>query len=172
MKESLCLFLSGVIHGSWSCWSSWGSCTGGQKKRTRSCNNPAPRRGGLSCIGPQEEHRPCEEPEIQHLKYRCKNTLVCYTVAGHTQQKMSLNTSSWLSEILNDVVILSLIQTLESQFSHCELFVCRMMEPQCFSLSVTPPQKCGPPPNLRNGYVEVSLQNYFYYFSFHFFFFF
>ncbi|KAG7240860.1 hypothetical protein INR49_023434, partial [Caranx melampygus] len=87
----------GVIHGSWSCWSSWGSCTGGQKKRTRSCNNPAPRRGGLHCIGPQEDHRPCEEPEIQYLK---------------------------------------------------------TMEPQCFSLSVTPPQKCGPPPNLSNGYVQ------------------
>ncbi|KAA8584656.1 hypothetical protein FQN60_008441, partial [Etheostoma spectabile] len=29
-----------------------------------------------------------------------------------------------------------------------------MMEPQCFSLSVTPPKTCGLPPNLRNGFIE------------------
>lgn len=34
-------------------------------------------------------------------------------------------------------------------------FVCRMMEPQCFSLSATPPKTCGPPPTLRNGYIQV-----------------
>lgn len=39
---------------------------------------------------------------------------------------------------------------------HLKLFVCRMMEPQCFSLSVTPPKLCGPPPNLRNGFIQVS----------------
>ncbi|XP_056259013.1 complement component 7b [Seriola aureovittata] len=87
----------GVIHGSWSCWSSWGSCSNGQRLRTRSCNNPAPSRGGRYCTGLQEEQSPCEEPEIQYLQ---------------------------------------------------------RMEPQCFSLSVTPPKTCGPPPNLRNGFVE------------------
>lgn len=91
-----------------------------------------------------------------------------FVIQSHTHT--TKNVSEHILMILNDVVILSVIQAVESQFSHCELFVCRMMEPQCFSLSVTPPQKCGPPPNLRNGYVEVSLQNYFYYFSFHFFF--
>ncbi|XP_041826210.1 complement component 7b [Melanotaenia boesemani] len=87
----------GVIHGSWSCWSSWGSCSEGKRKRTRSCNNPAPRRGGNYCIGLQEEQKPCEEPELEYLK---------------------------------------------------------MMEPQCFSISVTPPKTCGLPPNLKNGYIQ------------------
>lgn len=87
----------GVIHGSWSCWSSWGSCSGGQRSRTRSCNNPTPSRGGRHCIGLQVEQKPCEDPDIQYLQ---------------------------------------------------------MMEPQCFSLSMTPPQTCGPPPNLRNGFVQ------------------
>ncbi|XP_062290872.1 complement component 7b isoform X1 [Scomber scombrus] len=87
----------GVIHGSWSCWSSWGSRSGGQRSRSRSCNNPAPSRGGQHCIGLQVEQKPCEDPEIEHLK---------------------------------------------------------MMEPQCFSLSVTPPKTCGPPPNLRNGFIQ------------------
>ncbi|CAB1455492.1 unnamed protein product [Pleuronectes platessa] len=31
---------------------------------------------------------------------------------------------------------------------------CRTMEPQCFSLSLTPPETCGPPPNLRNGFIQ------------------
>ncbi|XP_044030060.1 complement component 7b isoform X4 [Siniperca chuatsi] len=87
----------GVIHGSWSCWSSWGSCSGGQRSRTRSCNNPAPSRGGHHCSGLQVEQKPCEDTDIQYLQ---------------------------------------------------------MMEPQCFSLSVTPPKTCGPPPNLRNGFIQ------------------
>nr|XP_043868342.1 complement component 7b isoform X1 [Solea senegalensis] len=58
----------GVIHGSWSCWSSWGSCSAGQRSRTRTCNNPAPSGGGHHCTGLQEEHKPCDEPEIQYLK--------------------------------------------------------------------------------------------------------
>ncbi|XP_049460930.1 complement component 7b [Epinephelus fuscoguttatus] len=87
----------GVIHGSWSCWSSWGSCSGGQRSRTRSCNNPAPSRGGQHCIGEGVERKPCEDADIQYLQ---------------------------------------------------------TMEPQCFSLTVTPPKTCGAPPNLRNGFVQ------------------
>ncbi|XP_041666399.1 complement component 7b isoform X2 [Cheilinus undulatus] len=87
----------GVIHGSWSCWSSWGSCSGGQRSRTRSCNNPTPSRGGQHCTGLQAEQKPCEDQDLEYLK---------------------------------------------------------MMEPQCFSLSVTPPKTCGPPPNLRNGFIQ------------------
>ncbi|XP_041815757.1 complement component 7b [Chelmon rostratus] len=88
---------AGVIHGSWSCWSSWGSCSGHQRSRTRSCDNPAPSRGGQHCTGLQVEHKPCEDADIQYLQ---------------------------------------------------------MMEPQCFSLSVTPPKTCGPPPSLRNGFIQ------------------
>ncbi|XP_075993066.1 complement component C7-like [Genypterus blacodes] len=86
----------GVTHGSWSCWSSWGSCSGGQRSRTRVCNNPAPGPGGLHCIGPGQEGKTCEDPDLQHLQ---------------------------------------------------------TMEPQCFGLSVKPPKTCGPPPNLRNGFI-------------------
>lgn len=60
--------VSGVIHGSWSCWSSWGSCTGGQRTRSRNCNNPAPSRGGGQCVGPQVEHKQCEDADLQHLQ--------------------------------------------------------------------------------------------------------
>nr|XP_046230768.1 complement component 7b [Scatophagus argus] len=87
----------GVIHGSWSCWSSWGSCSGSHRSRTRRCDNPAPSRGGHYCPGLQVEQKPCEEADIQYLQ---------------------------------------------------------MMEPQCFSLTVTPPKTCGPPPNLRNGFIQ------------------
>ncbi|KAM4719348.1 complement component C7 [Anableps anableps] len=58
----------GVIHGSWSCWSSWASCSGGQRSRTRGCNNPAPRGGGQHCIGEEREQKPCEEPDLQYLQ--------------------------------------------------------------------------------------------------------
>ncbi|XP_029301260.1 complement component C7-like [Cottoperca gobio] len=58
----------GVIHGSWSCWASWGSCSKGQRSRTRSCNNPAPSRGGQHCSGLQVEQKPCEDADIQYLQ--------------------------------------------------------------------------------------------------------
>uniref|UniRef100_A0A665WPA0 Complement component 7b n=1 Tax=Echeneis naucrates TaxID=173247 RepID=A0A665WPA0_ECHNA len=48
----------GVIHGSWSCWTSWGACSGSQRSRTRRCNNPAPSRGGQYCTGLEEEQKP------------------------------------------------------------------------------------------------------------------
>ncbi|XP_053145733.1 complement component C7 [Hemicordylus capensis] len=58
----------GVIDGGWSCWSSWSSCTGGRKSRSRSCNNPPPNGGGRSCIGETVESRPCEDEELQHFR--------------------------------------------------------------------------------------------------------
>ncbi|XP_023839857.1 complement component 7b isoform X2 [Salvelinus sp. IW2-2015] len=58
----------GVIHGSWSCWSSWGSCSQSQMSRSRTCTNPAPRRGGLHCVGLPTEHTSCEEPDLQQLQ--------------------------------------------------------------------------------------------------------
>ncbi|KAK6316034.1 hypothetical protein J4Q44_G00135580 [Coregonus suidteri] len=58
----------GVIHGGWSCWSSWGSCSQSQRSRSRTCTNPAPRRGGLHCVGLPTEHTSCEEPDLQHLQ--------------------------------------------------------------------------------------------------------
>ncbi|XP_054612898.1 complement component 7b isoform X2 [Dunckerocampus dactyliophorus] len=87
----------GVIHGSWSCWSTWSSCSQGQRSRSRSCTNPSPSGGGQHCSGLTDEQSPCEDADIQYLQ---------------------------------------------------------MMEPQCFSLSVTPPKTCGPPPNLRNGFIQ------------------
>ncbi|KAI4879684.1 hypothetical protein NFI96_032018, partial [Prochilodus magdalenae] len=58
----------GVVHGGWSCWSAWGSCSQGQKSRTRICNNPEPRNGGKHCNGPLTEHKACEDPDLDHLR--------------------------------------------------------------------------------------------------------
>uniref|UniRef100_A0A671R495 Complement component C7 n=1 Tax=Sinocyclocheilus anshuiensis TaxID=1608454 RepID=A0A671R495_9TELE len=58
----------GVIEGVWNCWSAWSICSHGQKSRTRSCNNPAPRNGGRNCIGKTIEWKSCEDPDFEHLK--------------------------------------------------------------------------------------------------------
>ncbi|KAJ7988449.1 hypothetical protein DPEC_G00323660 [Dallia pectoralis] len=58
----------GVIHGTWGCWSSWESCSQGQRSRTRTCNNPAPEQGGLHCLGLDSERASCEESDLQHLQ--------------------------------------------------------------------------------------------------------
>ncbi|XP_067107258.1 complement component 7b isoform X2 [Osmerus mordax] len=58
----------GVIHGRWSCWSSWGSCSGVQRSRSRTCTNPAPRGGGLHCVGSASDFKPCEDSDLQQLQ--------------------------------------------------------------------------------------------------------
>ncbi|XP_017348512.1 complement component 7b [Ictalurus punctatus] len=59
----------GVVHGGWNCWSPWGTCSQGQKSRTRTCNNPAPKNGGKHCVGPSIEHKACEDPDLGHLRF-------------------------------------------------------------------------------------------------------
>ncbi|KAL5248251.1 hypothetical protein ACHWQZ_G017435 [Mnemiopsis leidyi] len=55
-----------VVHGGWSSWGSWSSCscdhsTGtGTYTRTRSCNNPAPSCGGSSCSGSSSDTGRCD----------------------------------------------------------------------------------------------------------------
>ncbi|KAI9999372.1 hypothetical protein NQD34_018265 [Periophthalmus magnuspinnatus] len=53
-------FTSEAVDGSWSCWGSWSSCGASMsRRRTRSCNNPAPLKGGKPCPGPSHQDDPC-----------------------------------------------------------------------------------------------------------------
>lgn len=51
------------VNGSWSNWQSWiscsSTCSGGHRKRSRTCNNPAPVCAGMPCSGSNEETEPC-----------------------------------------------------------------------------------------------------------------
>ncbi|XP_031566331.1 uncharacterized protein LOC116301419 [Actinia tenebrosa] len=51
------------IHGNWTEWSSWSSCSvscgGGSQSRTRTCTNPPPSNGGSNCDGPSSETQEC-----------------------------------------------------------------------------------------------------------------
>ena len=43
-----------LVHGYWATWGNWGECSatcnsGGTRKRTRTCTNPAPMNGGDDC---------------------------------------------------------------------------------------------------------------------------
>ncbi|XP_062411223.1 complement component 7b isoform X2 [Sardina pilchardus] len=58
----------GVIDGGWSCWSTWTACSGGQRSRSRLCNNPSPRSGGMHCSGEAVEKQPCEDPDMDYLR--------------------------------------------------------------------------------------------------------
>ncbi|XP_050948615.1 complement component C6 [Labeo rohita] len=53
-------YTSGEVDGRWSCWSSWSTCDATLKKhRSRTCNNPAPQRGGRTCQGPEKQVEEC-----------------------------------------------------------------------------------------------------------------
>ncbi|KAM4641433.1 complement component C8 alpha chain [Discoglossus pictus] len=45
--------------GSWSCWTSWTSCQSGRRQRTRQCNNPPPKNGGVPCLGGSTQAQSC-----------------------------------------------------------------------------------------------------------------
>jgi hypothetical protein len=51
------------VHGGWSGWGAWGTCTkecgGGNQIRNRSCNNPTPQGDGKSCDGLASESQEC-----------------------------------------------------------------------------------------------------------------
>ncbi|KAM4722858.1 hemicentin-1 [Rhinophrynus dorsalis] len=51
------------VHGNWGSWSSWGSCSrtcnGGQMRRYRECDNPAPSHRGRACSGAETETHRC-----------------------------------------------------------------------------------------------------------------
>lgn len=51
------------VHGGWSLWSSWGTCSVscgvGLQRRDRSCSNPYPGRNGDHCFGDSRDDRIC-----------------------------------------------------------------------------------------------------------------
>ena len=68
------------VHGGWSIWDSWSSCSvtcgTGQKNRSRSCNNPEPKHGGNPCTGDASEivdcvHDPCISMSFMVLGLHC-----------------------------------------------------------------------------------------------------
>ncbi|XP_053505413.1 complement component C6 [Ictalurus furcatus] len=60
-------YTSEAVDGYWSCWSSWSACDSNlRKQRTRSCNNPAPQKGGKPCQGPDHQVEECTISIFQH----------------------------------------------------------------------------------------------------------
>ena len=59
--SSLCFNL---VNGGWSTWSIWSDCKSnpcgaGHHRRYRVCDNPTPRWGGKTCVGPSDQKNKC-----------------------------------------------------------------------------------------------------------------
>ncbi len=54
-----------AVHGGWSSWSGWTSCsqscTTGFQERSRNCTSPPPRYGGNYCHGDARENQTCNK---------------------------------------------------------------------------------------------------------------
>ncbi|XP_077377765.1 A disintegrin and metalloproteinase with thrombospondin motifs 13 isoform X2 [Festucalex cinctus] len=77
------LSTSAVVHGSWSGWSGFSTCSrtcgGGVVHRTRQCNNPRPAFGGNDCVGNIIEaelcnQQPCERTQLDFMAEQCSET--------------------------------------------------------------------------------------------------
>ena len=52
-----------AVNGMWSLWTEWQqcpvSCGDGVQTRSRTCTNPEPQHGGLTCVGDDQEAQGC-----------------------------------------------------------------------------------------------------------------
>uniref|UniRef100_K1PFK2 Hemicentin-1 n=1 Tax=Magallana gigas TaxID=29159 RepID=K1PFK2_MAGGI len=76
----------GPIHGGWSSWSGYGSCSkscgSGSQSRSRSCNNPSPAYGGNSCSGASISSRSCNTHNCPKIDRAVTLTAVLFTADG------------------------------------------------------------------------------------------
>ena len=61
-----------VIHGHWSGWTGWSTCSfscgRGVRKRKRLCNSPTPQNGGKFCLGPDSSYELCNTNPCNLIK--------------------------------------------------------------------------------------------------------
>ncbi|KPP59981.1 hypothetical protein Z043_122053, partial [Scleropages formosus] len=65
------------VHGLWGSWSSWSECNAcaGVSVRSRECNSPPARFGGLPCLGERRQSRSCHD-----------NTTICSDCGGGQEE--------------------------------------------------------------------------------------
>ena len=80
-----------LVDGNWAPWSQWSNCTaecnGGERTRTRQCNQPAAECNGAPCVGPASQSEPCNTPPCSGVTCtdgkvlsNCSNA--CHTSCG------------------------------------------------------------------------------------------
>merc|ERR1712001_77127 len=81
------------VNGQWSKWGAFTKCTktcgSGIRKRTRRCNNPAPKNGGKTCPGAAVQQQKCNTKACPKpcgvdkypKNYKCKSTHTCAKLA-------------------------------------------------------------------------------------------
>ncbi|XP_022085366.1 hemicentin-1-like isoform X2 [Acanthaster planci] len=69
IEQDICNVERCPIHGNWSPWEAWTSCSascdGGRQYRSRSCTRPAPQYNGRRCPGKSQEVRNCNQEECR-----------------------------------------------------------------------------------------------------------
>ena len=92
------------INGGWSEWSEWSTCSascgGGNKKRSRACNQPIPAHGGSDCTNDEssgsfsEENEKCGEGSCTSGKLGSNifKKITCYTENYHYKSPLSHRT--------------------------------------------------------------------------------
>uniref|UniRef100_A0A3B3Y4G4 Uncharacterized protein n=1 Tax=Poecilia mexicana TaxID=48701 RepID=A0A3B3Y4G4_9TELE len=83
----LCVCVPLIVHGSWSSWSAWSECDGcaGSSVRTRQCNSPPARFGGLPCLGESRQSRRCHDNATVCPGRPCRSVPGCHVDGGWGQ---------------------------------------------------------------------------------------
>ncbi|XP_052282153.1 coadhesin-like [Dreissena polymorpha] len=70
-SSNVCTLKNCPLHGGWSTWSLWGTCSTtcdvGIRRRDRRCDNPVPSEDGLHCKGESIEYKICHQPSCTEL---------------------------------------------------------------------------------------------------------
>lgn len=81
-----CTPISLAVDGAWGAWGLWGTCSvtcgGGQRSRTRICDNPTPANGGKNCPGSSGDYGDCNTdacPTVAPGQYNQVNQMVSPT---------------------------------------------------------------------------------------------
>jgi len=88
-EDEECFLVHCQVNGNFSEWSPWTQCSktcgDGLQTRSRSCDNPTPKYGGLSCTGDTNQNRYCKMGECCDVSYK---DLGCFADKGGSNRPL------------------------------------------------------------------------------------
>ena len=128
-----------VIHGHWSGWTGWSTCSfscgRGVRKRKRLCNSPTPQNGGKFCLGPDSSYELCNTNPCNLIKDIRQEQCDVVSLPLRKSSRTYFRTYFWSNlELQTKNIYLTKINYFKLKFStlgHVEMFSVRNFGIHC-----------------------------------------